>query len=86
MLTASGGEADAPYEVCETRVGAEAVVDGRGDATTGVYGVSSSGVGVTGVSAWGFAMYANGNAGQARDKGGFIKAMLFVDPFLPADQ
>src|SRR5262249_69320 len=25
-------------------------------------------------------------AGQARDKGGLVKAMLYVDPFLPADQ
>jgi hypothetical protein len=52
----------------------------RGDGTTGVYGVSTSGVGVTGESASGFAMYANGNAGQARDKGGFVKAMLYVNP------
>ncbi|MCA1615123.1 MAG: hypothetical protein LC795_19955 [Acidobacteria bacterium] len=45
----------------------------RGDGTTGVYGVSPSGVGVTGESTSGFAMYANGNAGQARDKGGFVR-------------
>lgn len=58
----------------------------RGDGTTGVYGVSASGVGVTGESTSGFAVYANGNAGQAPDKAGFVKAMLYVDPFLPADQ
>ena len=58
----------------------------RGDGTTGVYGVSTSGVGVTGESTTGFAVYANGNAGQARDKAGLVKAMIYVDPFLPADQ
>ena len=58
----------------------------RGDGTTGVYGVSTSGVGVTGESTTGFAVYANGNAGQALNKGGFVKAMVYVDPFLPADQ
>ena len=69
----------------------------RGDGTTGVYGLSTGGVGVTGqangggigvygTSEAGYAMYANGNAGQARDKGGFAKAMLYVNPFLPADQ
>lgn len=69
----------------------------RGDGTTGVYGVSTSGVGVTGqasgggigvygTSTSGYAMYANGNAGQALDKGGFVKAMIYVNPFLPADK
>lgn len=31
-------------------------------------------------------MHADGNATQARDKGGFVKAMAYIDPFLPAAQ
>lgn len=69
----------------------------RGDGTTGVYGLSPGGVGVTGeasgsgigvygTSAAGYAMYANGNAGQARDKNGFVKAMIYVNPFRPPEQ
>ncbi|MFT3744545.1 MAG: hypothetical protein QM785_09625 [Pyrinomonadaceae bacterium] len=58
----------------------------RGDGTTGVYGTSTSGTGVTGESSTGLAMFANGNAGQVRDKGGFVKAMLFVNPAAPANQ
>jgi hypothetical protein len=62
----------------------------RGDGTTGVYGVSSNGAGVTGeanasggtgvygTSTLGYAVYANGNAGQVPNKGGFVKAMLHV--------
>jgi hypothetical protein len=58
---------------------------------TGVAGFSATGSGVFGQSnsagGWGvfgrnqsggYAMYADGNAGQARDKGGFVKAMLYV--------
>lgn len=58
----------------------------RGDGTTGVYGTSTNGTGVTGESSTGLAMFANGNAGQVRDKGGFVKAMLYVDPTVPASQ
>src|SRR5262249_16332482 len=61
-------------------------VSSRGVSATGVHGLSSGGVGVWGESTTGYAMYADGNAGQARDKGGLVKAMLYVDPFLPADQ
>jgi len=65
-----------------------------GDATTGVYGKSpiNDGIGVTGESqgftgygvygksrSGGFAIGAEGNATQNRDKGGFVKAMLFVN-------
>lgn len=39
-----------------------------------------------GDSLYGYAFYANGNAGQALDRSGFVKAMLFVDYFLPANQ
>src|SRR5262249_34326365 len=59
----------------------------------GVYGVSTAtnsfgvrgtanqlgGVGVQGEAANGFAMAALGNAYQQRDKGGWVKAMLYVD-------
>ena len=34
----------------------------------------------------GTAVHAEGNATQARDKGGWVKAMAYIDPFLPADQ
>lgn len=46
-----------------------------------IYGENTggfSGFGVYGKGTTGFAMFADGNAGQARDKGGFVKAMLFV--------
>jgi len=45
----------------------------------GVDGGSASGIGVYGVSTTGFAMFANGNAGQARDRNGFVKAMILVN-------
>jgi hypothetical protein len=56
--------------------------------TAAVYGkaTGSGGVGVYGQSANGAAVYAEGNAVQPRDKGGFVKAMAYIDPFLPADQ
>jgi hypothetical protein len=31
-------------------------------------------------------LHLEGNAAQSRDKGGFVKAMAYIDPFLPADQ
>ena len=49
---------------------------------SGVVGQSSgaSGFGVYGdAPGGGYAIYANGNAGQARDKGGFAKAMIYLD-------
>jgi hypothetical protein len=47
-------------------------VFGRSTGTSGfaLYGDASGG---------GYAVYANGNAGQARDKGGFAKALIFVN-------
>jgi hypothetical protein len=81
--TASGSPASPGVQGVSTGAGGVGV---RGDGTTGVYGTSPNGTGVTGESATGYAMYANGNAGQARDKGGFVKAMLYVNPFLPASQ
>jgi hypothetical protein len=46
----------------------------------GVAGHSDNGVAVVGDSSSGWAMQALGNATQARSKGGFVKAMAFVDP------
>ncbi len=54
---------------------------------TGVSGIAKgAGTGVIGTSESGYAIYANGNAGQAPDKSGFVKAMVYVDPFLPASE
>lgn len=72
----------------------------RGDGTTGIYGVSTvpGGFGVTGESTAtnGYGVYAKningialgveGNAVQNRDKGGLVKALLFVDPFVVSSQ
>jgi hypothetical protein len=46
----------------------------------GVAGHSDNGVAVVGDSSSGWAMQALGNATQARSKGGFVKAMAFVNP------
>jgi hypothetical protein len=55
--------------------------------SVGVYGdATAGGTGLYGRSVSGRAVYADGNAGQARDKGGFVKAMIYINPFLPADQ
>jgi hypothetical protein len=52
-----------------------------------IYGnATGAGTGLQGRSVTGVAVYADGNAAQARDKGGFVKAMAFINPFLPADQ
>ncbi|HEY6119504.1 MAG TPA: hypothetical protein VIV66_06060, partial [Pyrinomonadaceae bacterium] len=45
---------------------------------TAVSGDSVSGIGVRGSSLISYAMYADGNAGQSRDKGGWVKAMALV--------
>jgi hypothetical protein len=63
------------------------VIGNASGGGTGVSGIAKgTGTGVIGTSESGYAMYANGNAGQARDKGGFVKAMVYVDPFLPASE
>ena len=56
--------------------------------TAAVYGNATGvgGVGVYGQSALGAAVHAEGNATQVRDKGGFVKAMAYIDPFLPPSQ
>lgn len=57
-------------------------------STAAVYAnaTGTGGIGVYGRSTSGTAVYAEGNAVQVRDKGGFVKAMAYIDPFLPADQ
>ncbi|MBK8001042.1 MAG: hypothetical protein IPK15_20615 [Verrucomicrobia bacterium] len=62
-------------------------VQGDG-ASAGVYGraTSPAGAGVVGQGTSGPAVHADGNATQARDKGGFVKATAYIDPFLPAAQ
>ena len=70
-------------------------VFGESTAGSGVWGRSTSGLGVQGRSsttstagagvggyndAGGWAMYAGGNAGQARTGGGWVKAMVIVNP------
>jgi hypothetical protein len=67
-------------------------------AGTGVYGLAGpSGVGVRGIGgktgvygqatdSTGFAFAANGDAGQARTGGGWVKAMALIDPNQPAGQ
>jgi hypothetical protein len=52
----------------------------------GVAGRAHNGTAVLGDSAAGWAMQAVGNATQARARGGFVKAMAYVDPYgHPAD-
>lgn len=56
---------------------------------TGVYGVSTSPAGVAVYArnnSGGRAIYAEGNIAQALSSNGLVKAMISVDPFLPADQ
>ncbi len=59
-----------------------------GVSGAGVYGKATAlgGIGVYAQSVNGPAIQAEGHAKQARDKGGFVKAMVYCDPFLPADQ
>jgi len=53
---------------------------GQADLGTGVFGLTNSGAGVYGrATGSGIAVYADGNAGQSRDKGGFVKATAYVN-------
>jgi len=68
---------------------------GSGGGADGVHGVAhGTGSAVAGISdnpngagMWaqgpGYALYANGNTGQARTSGGFVKATVFVDAWHP---
>ena len=55
---------------------------GQSDVNTGVFGLTVNGTAVygrsTATNGLGRAFFAEGNAGQSLDKGGFVKAMLFV--------
>jgi hypothetical protein len=74
------------------------VIGKLGGAGTGVYGLAGpNGVGVRGVGGktgvygqatdnTGFAFAANGNAGQSRTGGGWVKAMALIDWHQPAGQ
>src|SRR5262249_42488408 len=53
-----------------TTQGSGVVGESTAPAGFGVYGQNTAG---------GLAMFANGNAGQARDKGGWAKAMILVN-------
>ena len=59
-----------------------------GTSSVGVYGsaTAASSAGVWGHNPTGSAVHADGNATQKRDNGGFVKAMAYIDPFLPANQ
>jgi hypothetical protein len=59
---------------------------GESSSNTGVYGLSTSGNGVWGKSTSGFAMRADGNTMQSLNSGGWVKAMVYVDPSLPTGQ
>jgi len=71
----------AKLQVNDTSVGT--AIDGSTSTNgSGVFGESTgaSGVGVYGnAPGGGYAMFANGNTGQARDKGGFVKAMAYIN-------
>jgi hypothetical protein len=79
-------EAKLQVETAETVT----AVYGHALARGGVGVVGQAGAGGTGVYAWSTAgetaLHAEGNATQSSDKGGFVKAMAYVDPFLPAGQ
>ncbi len=54
-------------------------VTARSQAGSGLSGYSATGIGVQASAGSGYAIYADGNAGQALDKGGFAKALIRVD-------
>lgn len=84
FTTAGGVSQPGMYGISTAAAG----VGVRGDGITGVYGRTTTGVGVTGeaTSPGGIAVFANGNVAQPQASNGFVKAMLHVDPFLPAPQ
>jgi hypothetical protein len=79
-------EAKLQVETAETVT----AVYGHALARGGVGVVGQAGAGGTGVYAWSTAgetaLHADGNATQKLDKGGFVKAMATINPFLPADK
>ena len=59
---------------------------GESTNNTGVYGLSTNGTGVWGKSTAGYAVFAEGNVAQTVNSNGLVKAMVSVDPSLPAGQ
>lgn len=80
ITTASGGSANG---VQGASTNATAVRGDDGGSGSGVVGTSVSGYGVYGSSSSGFSFGADNNATQARGAGGWVKAMVLVDPFAP---
>jgi hypothetical protein len=76
----SGSAAGAGLAVQDNKVSGTGIegIANHGTAAWGVSGESEHGSGVYGSSSDGFAFGADGNAFQARDKGGWVKAMAFV--------
>lgn len=73
------------YGVSQAVGGIGVIGESNTGTGSGVYGIGKfGGTGVYGISSSGYAVYANGSAGQPRDKSGFVKAMLYVDPFQPS--
>jgi hypothetical protein len=74
----------------ETAEASKAAIYGNatGASSAGVYGDATtlSSAGVWARNPVGPAIRAEGNAVQTYDKGGFVKAMAYIDPFLPADR
>jgi hypothetical protein len=76
-----GSQSPAKVVVRDTSIGT-AVYGTTSTNGSGVFGenTGTSGYGVYGKSTAGFAMFADGNAGQALTMGGFVKAMAFIRP------
>lgn len=80
---------DAKLHVEETQPGTVIYGNALGIGGVGVYGRAPNpgGIGVLGSAGAGStAIHADGNATQKLDKGGFVKAMATINPFLQADK
>jgi hypothetical protein len=80
---------DAKLHVEKTQPGTVIYGNALGIGGVGVYGraPNAGGIGVLGSAGAGStAVHADGNVTQALDKGGFVKAMAYIDPFLPSGQ
>ena len=80
VTTASGGSANG---VQGASTNATAVRGDDAGSGSGAVGTSASGYGVFGSSPNGFSFGADNNTKQARGAGGWVKAMVLVDPFAP---
>ncbi len=80
---------DSKLHVETTQPGTVIYGNALGTGGVGVYGRAPNpgGIGVLGSAGAGStAVHADGNATQKLDKGGFVKAMAVINPFLPASQ